>query len=47
MKLKIALAQINPTVRDLDNNAGKIVQYIEPKALGAGRRMPITNKYDG
>ncbi len=29
MKLKIALAQINPTVGDLDNNAGKIVQYIE------------------
>jgi NAD+ synthase (glutamine-hydrolysing) len=28
-KLRISLAQINPTVGDLDGNAGKIVEYIE------------------
>ncbi len=36
MDFKIALAQINPTVGDLDGNAGKIVQYIkEAREQGA------------
>ena len=33
---RIAMAQINPTVGDLDGNAGKIIEYIdEGRALGA------------
>jgi NAD+ synthase (glutamine-hydrolysing) len=36
MELKIALAQINPTVGDLRGNAGKIVQYLkEAREKGA------------
>lgn len=36
MKLKIALAQVNPTVGDLDGNAAKIIKYIkESREQGA------------
>lgn len=43
--LLIALAQINPTIGDIDGNLALMVAAAQRAHAGSGRQMPIAAKY--